>query len=70
MEQATEDVLSGYLTAKAAASQLKVHPFTLRRWRHAGYGPKPVKVGGRLYYTRAEIRDWLASLGTSHAKAG
>lgn len=60
MEQIAEDVLSGYLTAKDAAKQLKVHPFTLRRWRKASYGPKPVRVGGRLYYVRSHIKDWLA----------
>lgn len=70
MEQHNDPVLAGYLTAGAAAKELHVHPFTLRRWRHAGYGPKPVKVGGRLYYTRSDIRSWLESLGEAHAKAG
>ena len=70
MEQKNESVLADYLTASAAAKELHVHPFTLRRWRKASYGPKPVKVGGRLYYVRSDIRSWLESLGKSHAKAG
>lgn len=70
MEHTSESVLTGYLSAKDAAKELHVHPFTLRRWRKASYGPKPVRVGGRLYYTRADIRSWLASLGSNPAKAG
>ena len=70
MEHQSDPVLAGYIPAKDAAKQLNVHPFTLRRWRRATYGPKPVKVGGRLYYRRCDIQHWLQSLGTSPAKAG
>lgn len=69
MEHSSDPVLAGYMSAKDAAKQLHVHPFTLRRWRKVPYGPKPVKVGGRLYYRRNDIQDWLQSLGTSPAKA-
>ena len=62
MQQAPDSVLAGYMSAKEAATDLKVHPFTLRRWRSHSYGPKPVRVGGRLYYRRIDIQNWLQKL--------
>lgn len=57
------DLLRDYLTKDEAAAALSVHPFTLKRWRMRGYGPSPVKVGGRLRYRLDDIRSWLESLG-------
>lgn len=59
-QQHNEPVLANYLTAKDAAAQLNVCAFTLRRWRKADFGPKPFKIGGRLYYVRSHIQAWLA----------
>lgn len=68
---ATRDLLSDYLPVPAAAKALHVHPHTLKRWRWRGYGPQPVRVGGRLFYRASEIEAWLASLGQPQAaKAG
>lgn len=63
------DLLSNYLSVSDAAEALRVHPHTLKRWRLRCYGPKPVKVGGRLFYRVADVQNWLASLGGTHAKA-
>lgn len=59
------DLLSNYLSVVAAAQALNVHPHTLKRWRWRNYGPKPVKVGGRLYYRLCDVQSWLDSLGSS-----
>ncbi len=56
-------LLDGYLTVEATAAELGVHPFTLKRWKANDYGPKPVRVGKRLYYRRADMAAWLESLG-------
>ena len=57
------DLLRDYLTKDEAAAALSVHPFTLKRWRMSGYGPKSVKVGGRLRYRLSDLETWLAELG-------
>lgn len=68
MQPSTRDLLSEYLPVPAAAKALHVHPHTLKRWRWRGYGPQPVKVGGRLFYRVVDIQSWLDSLG--EAKEG
>lgn len=57
------NLLSGYLTVTATAHALHVHPHTLKRWRWKGYGPRAIKVGGRLFYRVTDVQAWLASLG-------
>jgi predicted DNA-binding transcriptional regulator AlpA len=34
---------------------------TLARWRHEGFGPPHVKLGGRIAYRTGDVRDWLKS---------
>lgn len=63
------DFLSEFYSPAEAAAALHVHPHTLKRWRARSYGPKPVRVGMRLYYRKADIESWLGSLGQAPAKA-
>lgn len=63
MELKARDLLFDYYTPEEAAEALHVHPHTIRRWRTRGYGPKPVRVGVRLYYRKADITGWLQNLG-------
>ena len=42
-----------------AAELLRVHEVTIRKWRQAGQGPNWIQVGGRFYYTEADLRDYL-----------
>jgi DNA-binding transcriptional MerR regulator len=32
---------------------------TIRDWRKRGYGPRGVRVGGRVLYRRADVVAWL-----------
>lgn len=57
------DLVKEFLSKDEAAAALRIHPFTLKRWRMRGYGPQGVKVGGRLRYRMSDIQDWLATLG-------
>lgn len=50
--------LKDCLTAKEAAIELRLVPHTLSCWRMAGYGPKFIKHGLRVYYTKAEIERY------------
>jgi len=66
---AKHGLMDDYAPPSEAARELRKHPFTLKRWRRAGYGPQPVKIGGRLYYRRSDLARWLESLGDSEASA-
>jgi hypothetical protein len=41
---------------KNAAKALGREPKTLAEWKSRGIGPKPVKVGGRVFYDWAEVQ--------------
>lgn len=45
---------TGLVSRKDAAMALGKSPKTLCEWGAKGFGPKPVKVGGRIFY------DWTA----------
>lgn len=34
---------------------------TLWRWVNAGLFPKPVRIGGRNYWSDAEVDEWIAA---------
>ena len=56
-------ILDGYILPAKLADELGVHPQTLKRWKARRYGPKPVRVGRRVYYRRDDVRTWLSELG-------
>ncbi len=39
----------------------KVSPRTLERWRWAGFGPRYIKIGGRVVYRLEDIEAYEAS---------
>lgn len=51
------------LTQTEAAAMVGIHYQTLRNWTSARrYNfPRPRRLGGRIYYSSAEIEAWLAS---------
>lgn len=59
-----------------AAELLGIKPGTLRVWRHKGqqgkgpHGPKFYKVGGKVYYDRADVLAWLESCCREPVSAG
>lgn len=70
MQIITNDFLTEYFPPAATAKALRVHPQTLKRWRRAEYGPKPVKVGGRLFYRVSDVQQWLGSLEGTRGRGG
>lgn len=48
------------LDAHEVAALLRVHFQTINGWRVRGEGPRFVKVGTRVRYTRAAIEQWLS----------
>lgn len=47
---------------KEVAERLGKPVATLRQWRHRGYGPPSMKVGGSVRYPLDELDAWLAAL--------
>lgn len=56
----------GRLTLKDAALYLGFSPRTLRNRDGRGLAPRPLRVGGRVFYRLAEL-DAFISAGTSNA---
>jgi excisionase family DNA binding protein len=57
---AAEAVHDGLLTMNEVADLLRIHPRTLREWRHAGNGPPEVLVGSRPRCLREDVEAWLS----------
>jgi DNA-binding transcriptional MerR regulator len=53
-----EPLLSSYFTQEEAATELKVSPRTIDRWRRLGEGPPITKIGRRVFYRRASLHEW------------
>lgn len=49
---------SPYWTVKETAAFLRRPVGTLRQWRHAGRGPRSVRLEGRVVYRRDEVMAW------------
>ena len=47
------------LTDIEAAEFLRIQAGTLRNWRVAGKGPAYYKVGGRVRYSEADLREFI-----------
>jgi predicted DNA-binding transcriptional regulator AlpA len=54
-------VLSEYLSDKELALELDISPRTLARWRRLREGPPLTRIGRKIAYRRAAVREWLSS---------
>lgn len=52
-------VKSDLMTAAEVAEALRIHPRTLRRKRHQGKAPKPIRGKGPLRWRRSDVDRWL-----------
>lgn len=52
-----------YLPPRAAARLIPGEPSEagLRNWRKSGIGPAFHEIGGRVFYKREDVRQWVAS---------
>lgn len=48
------------LRDKEAGNLLGLSPATLNTWRCRGKGPKYVKLGGKVFYRRADLEDFIS----------
>lgn len=51
----TQDPFS---TTAEVAERYRTVPATVRYWRHAGIGPRGVKIGTKVLYRESELRKW------------
>ena len=54
---------AGMIARRHAAKTLGVTPKTMCEWGAKGFGPQPVRVGGRIFYRWSEV----ATLATGGA---
>ena len=66
MDTATP-LLGDYLSPPDLARELDCTERTLKRWQAIGYGPRPIKIGGRVFYRRAAVKEWLDSIGNEQS---
>jgi excisionase family DNA binding protein len=50
-----------YMTTKQAAEELGLGTSTLEIWRTKGTGPKWIKVGRAIRYSRGDLEAWVAA---------
>lgn len=55
------DDLGEMLTTEEVAVRLRVTAWTVKAWRRAGKGPAFLKIGGRIYYDPAALRQYMAA---------
>lgn len=46
---------AGMISRKSAAAALQVKPKTMCEWASKGLGPRPVRVGGRVFYRWVDV---------------
>jgi excisionase family DNA binding protein len=51
-----------YMTTDEVAEVCRTSPSTVRFWRHAGRGPRSMKVGRRVLYAQGDVEVWLRRL--------
>lgn len=49
---------SPYFTNREAAAYLRLSPQTLEKYRVIGGGPRFRKLGRRVFYTLADLKEW------------
>lgn len=49
------------LSEQETADFLEISKITLRNWRWTGKGPAYRKAGGKVFYTQADIDEWINS---------
>jgi predicted DNA-binding transcriptional regulator AlpA len=62
-----------FLDTEAASEYVDFKPATLNRWRSQGFGPKFIRICGRIRYREQDLDEWLSSFTpvgtTAEAKA-
>ena len=55
-------VFEGLLHRSEFCSRLGIVAHTARNWELRGYGPRARRIGGRIYYSEAEVDRFIQDL--------
>jgi len=62
IEQIVVEVLpDGRMNRKATARYIGLSEQTLQIWAMRGVGPRPLKVGGRIFYRKSEVDRFISA---------
>lgn len=50
---------SEFLTLREFASLIHCADVTVRKWLARGYGPRSIKIGGRIMFPSRDVAAWL-----------
>ena len=64
MRNKSNRILAGYITPEQLTHELDRSLITLARWRHKRIGPRFIKVGKQVFYSKESVRRWLERLET------
>lgn len=53
-------VLSNYFTRREFAAEMHCCERTIDRWHSVGIGPPRTMIGGKVFYRKTAVADWLA----------
>jgi hypothetical protein len=59
--EAFHSLADEYMDEDELASELKVKPITVQRWRAAHQGPPFVQIGRKFFYRRQRFMAWVAA---------
>ena len=60
IEQISVSVLpDGRMSRNQTARYLGLAPQTLASWASRGFGPQPIKLGGKVFYRRADVDAFI-----------
>lgn len=59
MKDRETGLLSDYYTVAELASELGITERSLHRYHWLRTGPKRTKIGGRVYFHKDAVHDWL-----------
>lgn len=62
--------MSDRLTLRQASEYLNIPVNTLRWYRTCGTGPRSYSLGGKVFYDRADLNDWVATEKAATARGG
>ncbi len=66
----TDERFDKHAAAEYLSRAVPVSPRTLDAWRAANRGPRSHKIGGRVFWLRSDLDQWLAAELSTTARGG
>jgi predicted DNA-binding transcriptional regulator AlpA len=61
-------ILADHISDEDLGRELNKSLKTLWRWHKEGRGPRRIKIGKEIFYSRASVAEWLKSLESGGPK--